>query len=123
MNWHDVWGDTNTNFVLLLLYLLPAAQWLTGVLRAFSNKSLDLEYLDVFIRSDVAGRILPITILLVLGRVITVAAPGDFQVPGLDLSMLTGAGVVAAAVYLTVVAKRLLDNVNPSAPDQLPARE
>lgn len=121
MNWHDVFADANTNFVMVLLLLLPTVQWATGVLKAFSNHTFNLEFLDVFIRTDVAGRILPTLILILTGRIIDVAAPDDFDFPGLDLGILTGAGLGLAVVYLAVVIKRIFDNVNPSTPDTVPA--
>lgn len=117
----QVFSDQNTNFLLFLLFLLPAVQWLTGALRAFSNHTFGLEYLDVFIRTDVAGRVLPLAILLITGRVIDVAAPNSLEIPGLDLSLLTAGGAAAAVVYLVVVVKRIVDNVNPTAPDAVPA--
>lgn len=113
----QVFGDPNVNFLLILLLLLPGVQWLTGVLRAISNGTFSLELVDAFIRSDAAGRVLPLAILIITGRVITVAAPGSLNVPGLDLSLLTGAGIAAAVVYLVVVIRRILDNVNPQTPD------
>lgn len=121
MNWHDVFGDANTNFVMLMLTVLPLVQWVTGVLRAIANSTFSLEYLDVFIRTDIAGRVLPTLILILTGRLVDVAAPQDFNVPGLDLGILTGAGIGIAVVYLVVVVKRLIDNVNPSQPDAVPA--
>lgn len=116
-----IFGDSNVNFVLLLLLLLPAVQWVTGALRAFSNHTFDLEYLDVFIRTDLAGRVLPLLILIVTGRVIDITAPDSLNIPGLDLSALTGGGIAAAVVYLVVVVKRIVDNVNPSTSDTKPA--
>lgn len=113
----QVFGDPNVNFVLFLLLFLPAVQWVTGVLRAISNGTFSLELVDAFIRSDMAGRVLPLSILIITGRVIDVAAPDSFQLPGLDLSLLTGGGVAAAVVYLVVVAKRIYDNVNPGVAD------
>lgn len=119
----QVFGDANTNFVLLLLILLPAVQWLTGVLRAVANGTLKWELVDTFIRSDLAGRVLPLLILIVTGRVIDVAAPGTLEIPGLDLALLTTGGLAAAIVYLLVVARRIFDNVNPRVPDTLPVPE
>lgn len=119
----QVFGDSTINFVLFLLVLLPGVQWLTGVLRAFSNGTLQWELVDTFIRSDMAGRVLPLSILIVTGRVIDVTAPASLEIPGLDLSLFTGAGIAAAAVYLMVVVKRILDNVNPSVRDTPPTPE
>ena len=120
MNIADIFNNDNTNFVLLLLILLPVIQFLTGVLRAFSNGTFDLEYLDVFVRTDIAGRVLPILLLIITGRIVEIAAPAELNIPGLDIGIIVGAGLGFAVVYLVVVAKRILDNVNPSKPDSLP---
>lgn len=120
MNVADIFADANTNYVLLLLLVLPLAQFVTGVLRAISNHTFELKYLDVFIRTDIAGRVLPLLILIVLGRVLDVAAPDTLSIPGLDLSLLTGSGIALAVVYLVVVIKGIIDNVNPSATDAVP---
>ena len=115
-----VFEDPQVNFVLLLLVLLPIVQFVTGVLRAFANGTFDLEYLDVFVRTDLAGRVLPLLLLIVTGRIVEIAAPAELTIPGLDIGIFTGAGVGFAVVYLVVVVKRILDNVNPSQPDTLP---
>lgn len=120
MDWHDVFADANSNFVMFLLIVLPLVQWVTGVLRAFANGTFDVHYLDVFIRTDIAGRVLPTLILILLGRIVSVAAPAAFNVPGLDLGILTGAGIGIAVVYLVVVVKSIIDNVTPTKPDNLP---
>ena len=120
MNVHDVFADANTNFVLLLLIVLPLVQYVLGVLRAVANSTFDLSLLDVFIRTDIAGRVLPLTILIVLGRVIDVGAPKELNIPGLDLGLLTGAGIGMAVVYLVVVVQSIVANVNPKAIDTLP---
>lgn len=120
MNIAEVFSDANTNYVLLLLLVLPLVQFALGVLRAFSNGTFEVKYLDVFIRTDIAGRVIPLLILIVLGRVLDVAAPETLNIPGLDLSLLTGSGIALAVVYLVVVIKSIVDSVNPSHPDTLP---
>lgn len=120
MNIATVFADPQINFVLLLLILLPVVQFVTGVLRAFSGGSFDLQYLDVFVRTDIAGRVLPLLLLIITGRIVEIAAPAELSIPGLDIGIFTGAGVGFAVVYLVVVIKRIVDNVNPSKTDTLP---
>lgn len=120
MNIGEVFANDNTNFVLLLLILLPIVQFVTGVLRAVSNGTFKFEYLDVFVRTDLAGRVLPLLLLIITGRIVELAAPAELNIPGLEIGVFTGAGVGFAVVYLVVVVKRIIDNVNPSKPDSVP---
>ena len=108
----QVFADANTNFVLLLLILLPTVQFVTGVLRAISNGTFKLELLDTFVRSDLAGRVLPLLLLIITGRIVEIAAPAELSIPGLEIGVFTGAGIGFAVVYLVVVVKRIIDNVN-----------
>lgn len=123
MNIGDIFANDLTNFVLLLLILLPVVQFVTGVLRAVANGTFNFELLDTFIRSDLAGRVLPLLILILTGRIVELAAPAELEIPGLDIGVFTGAGVGFAVVYLAVVVKRVLDNVNPSVTDTVPTAE
>ena len=116
----EVFSDQTTNFVLFLLVLLPAVQWITGVARAVANNTFTLQLVDVFVRTDIAGRVVPLGILIITGRIIAVGAPDALEIPGLDLSVLTTGGIAAAVVYLVVVVKNIIDNVNPSQPDAKP---
>lgn len=115
-----VFSQPITNYVIALLILLPLVDFVTGTLRAFANNTFELHRIDVFVRTDLAGRAIPLILLLVLGRAIAVSAPGELVIPGLDLSLLTGGGILAAAPFLIATVKSIVDNVNPSVADRLP---
>lgn len=115
-----VFSDQRANIVMGLLVALPIVDWITGSLRAIASKTFSWDAFDVFVRTQMAGRALPLLILIVIGRTITVAIPTDLEIPGLDLSLLTGAGILAAIPFLVVVIKSIIDNVNPNAADELP---
>jgi hypothetical protein len=116
----QVFADPQVNFVLFLLILLPVVQFVTGVLRAVSAGQFQLGLLDVYVRTDIAGRVLPLLILIVTGRIVEIAAPDALNIPGLDIGIFTGAGIGFAVVYLVVVIRNILGNVNPAEPDALP---
>lgn len=115
-----VFADQATNVVLALLVVLPLIDWITGSLRAIAGGTFQLSAFDVFVRTQMAGRAVPLAILLVLGRAITVAVPETLVIPGLDLSILTGGGILAAAPFLLVTAKSIVDNANPGTTDRIP---
>ena len=115
-----IFADQATNVVLALVVVLPIVDWITGSLRAIAGKTFELAAFDVFVRTQIAGRTIPLAILLLLGRAITVAVPETLEVPGFDVSILTGGGILAAVPFLLSSAKSIIDNANPSEPDRLP---
>jgi hypothetical protein len=115
-----VFSDQRANVVLALIVALPIIDWVTGSLRAIANRTFTWAAFDVFVRTQLAGRAVPLTILIIVGRVISVAAPAELQIPGLDLSLLTGAGIVAAVPFLAVLIGSIISNVNPNASDSVP---
>lgn len=116
----QVVSDPVTNFVIVLLVVLPVFDWITGSLRAIANGTFTLAAFDVFVRTQLAGRAVPLILLLLLGRGITVATPSTLVIPGLDLSILTAGGILAAVPFLVRSAKSIVDNVNPNVADVLP---
>ena len=113
-------SDQVTNAVITLLIVLPLFDWLTGSLRAIANKTFAWAAFDVFVRTQLAGRAVPLILLLILGRTISVAAPSTLDIPGLDLSVITGGGVLASVPFLAKLFTSILANVNPSATDIVP---
>ena len=115
-----IFSDQRANIVMALIVFLPLVDWVTGSLRAVANGTFTLSAFDVFVRTQMAGRAVPIVILIITGRVITVAVPADLEIPGLDLGVLTAGGILAAVPFLVVAIKSVIDNVNPSAADSIP---
>jgi hypothetical protein len=115
-----LFSDPTTNLVIALVIVLPLVDWATGSLRAVANGTFTLSAFDVFVRTQIAGRTLPLTILMLLGRALTVAVPQEPSIPGLDLGLLTAAGIAASVPYVMVAVQSILANVTPSAPDSVP---
>lgn len=103
-------GDTIATWVVGLLAFAPILDWIFGVLRSFRDGSFKADALDVFVRTQYAGRVVPLVLLILLGRTIDVAAPAELQIPGLDLSVLVVAGIAPAVIYLGVTVKSIIDN-------------
>lgn len=116
-------SDQLTNWAITLVILLPAVQWTLGICRAVADSKFQLDLIDVFLRKVVAGRVIPLIILLLLGRFIAVGAPGALNIPGLDLSVLTGAGLAFSAPFLLAVINSIVQSVNPSTPAATPTPE
>jgi len=108
---HEViFGDTVVLWTLVLLAVAPIVDWIFGVLRAFRDKSFEVDALDVFVRTQYAGRVVPLLLLLVFGRILDVTFPADLQIPGVDLGVFVAAGLAPAAIFLGVTLKSIIDN-------------
>ena len=117
-----MFGDQTTNWVILLLLLLPALDWILGILRAIQSKTFQLDLIDVFLRTTVAGRVIPLLLLILFGRFVAVGAPTDLVVPGLDLNVLTTAGYIAAVPFILATINSIYGSVNLKATDEPPLR-
>jgi hypothetical protein len=116
-----IFSDQVTNLVIALLIAAPIADWLSGSLRAVADGSFTVEAFDVFVRTQVAGRALPLIILLLIGRLVSVAFTGAVPIPGLDLSIFATGGAIAAAVpYLITTLNSLRENLTPGSTNAVP---
>ena len=107
--------DPATNAAVQGVLVVGLIEFATGVIRAISNRSFSLDYVDVWVRSQLAGRIVPILLVLLGSRL-----GGDLTVGEFSLNLLATAGLAAAAAYVAAAAKSIVDSVNPSAPDEMP---
>jgi hypothetical protein len=95
--------------------LLGGLELVTGILKAVSKSQFDFTLVDVWVRTQLAGRILPIVVVLIAG-----AASPDFTVLGLDANPLTALGLTGAALYAASAIASIVSNVNPTAEDVPP---
>jgi hypothetical protein len=108
-------ADAATNAALILITVVAVLDFATGSLRAIANSTFTLSAFDVWVRLQLAGRVLPIILVLLAGQVVGNISVGDFQV-----NVLTAAAFAAAASYVVAGAKSIVDSLNPSAPDVVP---
>ena len=108
-------ADPLTNNTILLVAILPLLDLITGVLRAIANKTFTLDALDVWVRTKVAGRVLPIILVLVAGE-----AVGDVTVGSFSFNVVTIAAMAAAVTFVAAEAKSIIDNLNANEPDSVP---
>lgn len=102
--------DDTTILLVAALALAPLLDWLFGVLRALRDTSFKWDALDVFIRTQLAGRSLPLILLLLIGRVISVSGAADVKIPGLDWSLVTTGAIAPAVIYLGLTLKSIAQN-------------
>lgn len=110
-----IWTDQVTGTAITLIVAVAILDLLTGASRAFANGTFDFALVDVWVRKTIAGRVLPIVLVLVFG-----AAIGNITLGTFSFNILTVAALAAAAVYLASTAASIIANLTPSTPDRLP---
>lgn len=108
-------ADTPAITAIIGVVGLGLLDWILGVLRAVANKTFDFAYLDVWVRVQLMGRILPIVLTLAFSQVIGTITVGDFS-----LNLLFIGGMAAAAAYALTTGNSIIDSLNSNAPDTLP---
>ena len=96
--------------------VLGLLELITGALRAFASGQFAWSLVDTWVRTDLAGRILPITVVLIAG-----AAAPDLSVLGVQVDILTTTGLAAAAVYAAATLASIVGSVNPQIADTPPS--
>lgn len=108
-------ADPVTNNAIIALAVLPLLDLITGIARALSNKTFDLGLVDVWVRTKIAGRVVPIIVVLIAGQVV-----GNITVGSFTFNVVTAAALTGAITFLAAEAVSIIDNLNPKAPDPLP---
>ena len=114
-----VFSDQVTNWVIILLIGATALDWITGSLRALFDKAFTPEAFDVFLRTEFPKAIM-LMIILILGRIVAVGAPTDLRIPGIDLSIFTGAGILFAVPFVVAQLSSIVDNARASVAHEVP---
>jgi len=89
--------------------ILAIVELVTGIAKAFASKQFDVTLVDAWVRKTVAGRVIPILILLIAGE----AVP-DMSVLGLDINILSTTGLAAAATFAVAALGSITDNIRGS---------
>lgn len=101
--------------LIVALFAVGLLELATGIVRALANGTFKLDLVDVWVRVQLAGRILPIVLVLIVGSVFPPITVGGFTFDPILIAANTG-----AAVFLIAAGKSIMDNINPGAPDVLP---
>jgi len=112
---HRLAADPLTNDTIILIAVLAVLDFITGSLRAIANGQFTLDAFDVWVRVQVAGRVLPIIVVLLAGTVV-----GDISVGDFHFNVLTGTALAAAAAFAVSTGKSIADNLNAQSPDRVP---
>lgn len=110
-----IWADPLTNNAIIVVVAVALLDLLTGIARAVANSTFQFDLVDVWVRATVAGRVIPIVLVLVFGAVI-----GNISLGSFSFNILTAAALAAAVVYVAATAQSIIDNLSASKPDSLP---
>lgn len=110
-----LWADPLTNNAIVLVVAVAILDLLTGISRAVANGTFQLGLVDVWVRTQIAGRVIPIVLVLVFGTVI-----GNIQLGAFSVNILTTAALTAAGVFVAATAASIVANLQPSTPDRPP---
>lgn len=119
MNFGDIIAklaaDNPQAALIVALFVVGILELVLGIIRAVSGGQFQLALIDVWVRTQLAGRILPIVLVLIVGIVFPPVTLGGFS-----FSPITIAANTAAAVYLAAAAASIVASLNPAAADPLP---
>lgn len=108
-------GDPVANAAAIGVVLLATADFILGSLRAIAGGTFTLESFSTWVRAQLAGHVLPIVFLLIVGQAFGTITIGDFSVN----AILLGAEL-AAASFAATTGKSILDSLNPKTTDVVP---
>jgi hypothetical protein len=101
---------------VLIVSLLGLLEFLFGILDAVRNNQFGLPYLDVWVRTQLLGKIVPIILILSFSYVV-----GSVNIGGFQLNLLFLAGQTAAVAYGLTTIDSIIKSVRPDVPDSPPA--
>ena len=108
-------GDPVANAAAIGVVLLATADFVLGTLRAIASGTWVAASFSTWVRAQLAGHVLPIVFLLIVGQAFGTVTVGEFSFN----AVLLGAEAAAAAFAVTT-GKSILDSVNPRTPDVVP---
>lgn len=125
MTIQQVLGDffaTPAGAMVVVLFGLALLDLALGVLAAIRDKVFTWAAIDSWVRRTLAGRIVPVTLVLIVGHLLGgISIAGDIgsqlTSPG---AWLTGAGLAAGATIVAATAASILDSLRPQADRAVP---
>ena len=108
-------ADPVTNAAIIGVVVLALLDFATGTLRAIADKSFTWDALDVWVRKTIAGRVVPIILVLLAGTVV-----GNVTVGSTSFGVLTAAALVAAGTFAATSVASIVENLSASAPNPTP---
>lgn len=109
MNFGDAFAElmaSPAGMAVVGVVALAILEFATGVLRSVAAKQFDVTLVDTWVRKTIAGRVLPIILLLLFGAFVP-----DLSIIGLQIDILTVTGTTAAAAFAASAIGSILENI------------
>jgi hypothetical protein len=101
---------SDTGRYAALVLILPVIDWTLGTLAAIRDGTFQLDSLLAFVRKQIAGRVLPIWILMFLGYI-----TNDLVIPGVEWPVFSTFGTVLAIGYIVETIGSIMRSWGPKA--------
>jgi hypothetical protein len=111
----DAFSDPALTSAIYGVIVLALLDVITGTARSISDKSFEWTALDVWVRTKVAGRVVPIIAVLLVG-----AFAPNLTVLGLSINILGATGVAAAATFAAAELASIVDNLRAPGENPVP---
>jgi hypothetical protein len=107
--------DQNAKTAIQLVVIVALLDFALGTIRAIADRTFEFSAIDVWVRTKLLGRVVPITLIMLVGSVI-----GDVKLGDFSFNVITGAALAAAITFVAAEAQSIVDNVSPSEPHPIP---
>lgn len=114
----DAFFASTSGQIALWVVVLPVLDWVLGVLAAIRDGTFTLDSVASFLRKHVAGRVVPIWMLLLVGFF-----ADQWLVPVVDVPALTAVGMAAAGLYVAETIGSILRSWGPATGPALVTRD
>ena len=109
---------SDTGRYAALVLILPLTDWVLGVLAAIRDGTFTLDSLAAFLRKHIAGRVLPIWVLMFLGYVTQ-----SLVIPVVEWPVFASLGTAAALAYIAETIGSILRSWGPTEGPALLTRD
>lgn len=101
---------------IVAIATLSLLDFVTGSIRALQGHTFQVAAFGAWILSSLLN-VVVIAMVIIVGK-----ALGPYQlVPGIEIDLITSAGIAAAVSFGAVTIKSILDNLNPKVRDVVPS--
>lgn len=108
----DFFG-TPAGAAVIALFALAALDWVLGTFAAIRDDVFRLDAVGAWLRKHIAGRVLPVTAVLILGHMLgglSFGSAQDLLTPG---TILTSIGLGGAGIYVGEVIGSIRESLTP----------
>ena len=114
----DTFFASDAGQLAVWVLILPVLDFILGTLAAIRDGTFELDRVASFLRKHLAGRMLPIWILLFVGHF-----ADSYVLPVVDFPAILGVGVAAAGLYVLETAGSIMRSWGPQTGPALLTRD